>query len=92
MQAFPYFENQVDFLTQFTQKSYDILRVLSQLNMRLTQQLIEDSINANRQFLACSDPAQWGAIAMKQAEPVGEHLRNYQQQLMGALSGNQSPR
>lgn len=85
-----HFENQVNFFTELTQKNYDSLRKLSELNMHLAQQMIEDSMNMGRSMMSCSDPFQMTSAAMQQMQPATEHLRDYQQQLMGVLSGAQA--
>ena len=66
------------------------MRKLSELNMHLAQQMIEDSMNLSRSMLSCSDPFQMTSTAMNQIQPATEHLRTYQQQLMGVLSGAQA--
>jgi phasin family protein len=83
-------ENQVSFLTDLTQKTYESMRKLSELNMHLAQQMIEDSMNWSRSMLSCSDPFQMTSTAMNQIQPATEHLRTYQQQLIGVLSGAQA--
>jgi phasin family protein len=83
-------ENQVNFFTEFTHKSYDALRRLSQINLRLTQQLLEDSVDTGRAMLNCADPFQLGATAMRQVEPVARHMQSYQEELMRVLTGAQS--
>jgi phasin family protein len=82
-------ESQVNFLTEFTQKSYDSMRKVSELNMHLAQQMIEDTMNMGRSMMSCSDPFQMTSAAMNQLQPATEHLRSYQQQLMGVLAGVQ---
>jgi len=82
-------ENQVTFMTELTQKTYDSIRKLSELNMHLAQQMIEDSMNMGRSMMSCSDPFQMTSTAMNQIQPATEHLRTYQQQLMGVLAGAQ---
>jgi len=82
-------ENQVNFMTELSQKTYDSMRKLSELNMHMAQQMIEDSMNMGRSMMSCSDPFQMTSAAMNQIQPATEHLRTYQQQLMGVLAGAQ---
>ncbi|WP_167759781.1 phasin family protein [Massilia horti] len=96
MQAYPnnpalrgHLESQVNFLSELTQKTYDSMRKLSELNMHLAQQMIEDSMNMGRSMMQCSDPFQMTSTAMNGLQPATEHLRTYQQQLMGVLAGAQ---
>jgi phasin family protein len=82
-------ETQVNFFTELAHRSYDSARKLSELNLRLAQQLIENSVDTGRQMLTCSDPYQATAMAVRQFEPVAHYLRSYQQQLLGLLAGAQ---
>lgn len=80
---------QVTFMTELTRRSYDSVRKLSELNLHFAQLLMQDSVAATRQVLACSDPLQMPSTMANAAQPVAEHLRNYQQQLIGMLTGTQ---
>jgi phasin family protein len=82
-------ETQVNFMTEMTQKTYDSVRRLSELNMQMAQTLIEDTMNISRSMMQCSDPFQMTSAAMNQIQPAAEHLRSYQQQVMGLLAGAQ---
>lgn len=83
-------ETQVNFLTELSHRTYDSVRKVSELNMRFTQQFIEDSMNFGRELMNCSDPFQVTSTAINQLQPATEHLRSYQRQLMGVLSGAQA--
>lgn len=83
-------ETQVNFLTELSQKSYDSVRKVGELNMHLAQQMIEDTMNMGRALMNCSDPFQVTSTAISQLQPATEHLRSYQQQLMTVLSGTQA--
>jgi phasin family protein len=80
------FDAQVGYLATLSQRGCDLVARLSELNMQLARQTIDDVIDTGRQLAACSDPFQLGATAMHGWQPVGEHLRNYQQNLMGVLA------
>jgi hypothetical protein len=83
-------ETQVNMLTELSHRTYDSVRQVSELNMRFTQQLIEDSMTLGRELMNCSDPFQMTSTAINQMQPASEHLRTYQRDLMGVLSGVQS--
>lgn len=83
-------ESQVNFLTELSSKTYDSMRRVSELNMHLAQQMIEDSMNMGRELMHCSDPFQMTSTAIHQLQPCTEHLRDYQRELMGVLSGAQA--
>ena len=82
-------ESQVNFMTELTHKTYDSVRKLSEMNLRLAQSLIEDGVATGRRMLACNDPAQVSALAMGQMQAVGEQLRRYQQQWLSMMAGVQ---
>ena len=85
-----HFETQVNFFTELAHRSFDSARKLSELNLRLGQQLLEESIDTSRQMLACTDPYQVSTLALRQVEPLAQHLRAYQQQLMALVAGAQA--
>jgi phasin family protein len=83
-------ESQVNLITELSHRTYDSVRKVSELNMQYTRQLIEDSMNLGRELMNCSDPFQMTSTAINQMQPATEHLRTYQRQLMGVLSGVQA--
>lgn len=85
-----HFETQVNFFTELAHRAFDSARKLSELNLRLGQQLMEESLATSRQMLSCADPFQMSTLALRQVEPVGQHLRAYQQQLMSLVAGAQA--
>ena len=82
-------ENQVKVMTELSQKTYDALRRLTELNLRTAQQTIEDSIDASRKLMSCTDPMQLAGTAMNQLQPLADRVRDYQQQLMSVITGAQ---
>lgn len=83
-------ESQVDFINEFTQKMYDTLRQLSEMNLKLSRQAIEGAVHASREMLSCTDPMQFTQVAMKQIQPATERIRAYQQHLLSVLAGAQA--
>ncbi len=80
---------QVSFMTELSRRTFDSVRRLSELNLHFAQLLMQDSVSAARQVLACSDPLQMASTLTKATQPAAEHLRSYQQQLVGMLTGAQ---
>lgn len=80
---------QINFLTDFTHRTCDSLRKLNELNLQYAQQMVQDSADASRSVLSSTDPYQLAAAFAKAAHPASEHLRLYQQNLFGVLSGAQ---
>jgi phasin family protein len=83
-------ETQINFFTELAHRSFDSARRLSELNLRLGQQLMEDAIDTGRQMLSCTDPYQMSTLAMQRMEPLAQHLRAYQQQLAALAAGAQA--
>ena len=82
-------EAQFYFMTELTRTSFDSMRQLSALNMQFVQQVMQDSAEASRQLAACRDPVQFAIVAANAAQPLVSHLRSYQEQLIGMLTGAQ---
>jgi phasin family protein len=80
---------QVNFMTEMTRRTYDTIRKLSELHLNLAQQILQDGTEASRRLLSCRDPFQVVAAAATSAQPVTDHLRDYQQQLFSMFSGVQ---
>lgn len=80
-------EAQVNFITELTRTTFDSIGKLSALNLHLAQQVMQDSAEVSRQLAVCRDPVQFATIASTAAQPVVQHLRSYQQQLIGMLTG-----
>jgi hypothetical protein len=85
-----HFESQADFMHEFSQKAFDTLRQVSEMNLKLARQEIEGALYASREIMGCSDPMQMVQAAMRQIPPAAERLRSYQQHLMSVLSGGQA--
>jgi len=83
-------EAQVGYLSTLSRQGYDLLARVSELNMQLAREALDDAIATGQQLAGCSDPLQLGAVALRGMQPAGEHLRNYQQQMMTALAEAQS--
>jgi hypothetical protein len=80
------FDAQASQLASQSQRNFELLMRLSELNLQLARHAIETALDAGRQMSACRDPQQLTAVAMHGWQPLGEHLRNYQQSLMGVLA------
>lgn len=80
---------QVSLMTDMAGKMYDAVQRITELNLQLAQQLITDTMAASRHLMAATDPVEWSAAAVASGVPASEHLRSYQQKLMGVLAGTQ---
>ena len=66
---------QANFMTELTRRSYESVRKLSELNLQFAQQLMQDSVAATRQVLACSDPLQMASTLANATQPAEVVLR-----------------
>jgi phasin family protein len=99
MQSFPslatapalksYIESQLVFMTELSIKMCDSARKVSELNIKLTQQLIDDGIASSRQLIHTADAVEFASAAMAVHQPMAERLRHYNQQLLSLLAGTQ---
>jgi phasin family protein len=85
----PGFDAQANFFTELTRGAYAFARQLGELNLRLTQQLMEDAAEASRQVMACTNPVQALTVAAGAGQPAVEHLYNYQQRVASLVAGVQ---
>lgn len=81
---------QLEFVTTLAQRSVELMARMSELNLQITRQALETTLDTGRQLAACTDPMQLAPTAMRGWQPLGEHLRNYQQALMGVLAEAQT--
>lgn len=81
---------QVSLLTDVAGKMVDALHRITELNMKLAQELVDDSLSASRQVIAAAGPAECCAAMAAGSVPVTDHLRSYQQQLLNVLAGTQA--
>jgi phasin family protein len=80
---------QVSLLTDVAGKMYDAIHRITELNLRLVQELMDDSMSASRQVISSSGPTECCAAMVASSVPASEHLRAYQQQLLNVLAGTQ---
>lgn len=83
-------EAQVGFLSALSLRAVDTMQRLNELNMQLARQLSDAGFAACREALACQDPAQMAAVAIRQLQPNGGHLRDYQHSLFGVMAEAQA--
>jgi phasin family protein len=83
-------ESQVEFTNQLLHKTLETVHQLSEINLKLSRQIIEGSIHASREMLACTDPIQMSQVAMKQLQPHTERIRAWQQHVVAMLAGVQA--
>ncbi|MFD2365873.1 TIGR01841 family phasin [Pseudoduganella sp. GCM10020061] len=80
---------QVSLMTDMAGKMYDAIHRITELNLKLAQQLVDDSMAATRQVISSAGPIECCAALVASSVPASEHLRTYQQQLMNVVAGTQ---
>ena len=83
-------ESQLSFTHAIADQSFNLLRQVSEMNLKLARQEIEGALYTGRDIMACSNPMQMVQAAMRQIPPAAERLRSYQQHLLSVLSGGQA--
>ena len=74
-------EAQLNFATELSRKMFDTAQKISELHLRLAQDLFQEWSNAGQQLLCARDTGEFMSTAAAQLQPGGEKLRQYQQQL-----------
>lgn len=81
---------QVGAIAALSQRSCALLARLSELNLQMARHIVETAFDTGRQLAACTDPLQFMPTAMRGWQPLGEHVRSYQQGLMGVTAEAQT--
>ena len=74
------------FYTDMSQRTLEALQRLSELNMQLMRDLMEEAGTSSQRFMASKDSAQLASSATSLFNPGAEALRNYQRHLAEILS------
>lgn len=81
-------ETQVDFLHQVSRHTVDTFKQVSDLNLHMLRQQLDDSVRLGRALASCNDPAQMGAMAMRAIPPAADAWRTWHSSLMSALTAS----
>jgi phasin family protein len=79
-------EVQMTFINELSRKMFDAAQKISELNMQVAQELLEEFSNTNQQLITANDPGQFASIASNQIQPTTERLRNYQQRISSLMA------
>lgn len=85
-----HFDAQYALLSDMSQKMFDTVQRINELNMQAAQNVFADSLNNAQQVLVAKDPYEALSIAASQAQPVADKVRAYQQQLADIASRTQA--
>ncbi|WP_170976772.1 phasin family protein [Massilia sp. HP4] len=81
---------QVGAIATLSLRGCELLARFSELNLQMARHVVETAFDTGRQLAACTDPLQFVPTAMRGWEPLGEHVRNYQQGLLGVTAEAQT--
>lgn len=81
-----HWQAQLHFAADLSRKLVDTAQQVSELNLRLSQEILEEFNKNNQQMLSAHDPAQLLALAVGQMQPAGDKLQRYQQQLSRVIA------
>ncbi|MDY0976909.1 phasin family protein [Massilia sp. CFBP9012] len=81
---------QANLLATLSQRSHELLARLTDLNLQMARHVVETALDTGRQLAACTDPLQVAPTAMRGWQPLGEHVRAWQQGLMGVMAEAQT--
>jgi len=81
---------QANQLATLSQRSHELLARVTDLNLQMARHFVETALDTGRQLAACTDPLQLTPTAMRGWQPLGEHVRVWQQGLMGVMAEAQT--
>jgi len=82
--------SQANLVATLSQRSQELLARWSELNLQMARHFVETALDTGRQLAACTDPLQLAPTAMRGWQPLGEHVRAWQQGLMGVMAEAQT--
>ena len=72
---------QCNFATELSRKMFDTAQQLSELHLRLAQDLLQEWSGASQQLLCARDTDEFMSLAAARLQPGGSQLQQYHQQL-----------
>lgn len=84
------FEAQLSLITALTNKAFEGVEKVVDLNLNIAKASLEESNSAAKQFLSAKDPQEWLSLAAAQAQPNAEKALAYGRHLASIASGVQA--
>lgn len=84
------FEAQLALITTLSNKAFESVEKMVDLNLNVAKASLEESTSAAKQFLAAKDPQEWLSVAAAQAQPNAEKALAYGRHLATIASGVQA--
>jgi phasin family protein len=82
-------EAQYSLMSDMSQKLFDTVQKINELNIQVAKTVLEESLNNVQQVLVAKDPYEALSIAASQAQPAAEKVRAYQQHLTNIAARTQ---
>jgi phasin family protein len=82
-----YMEAQMSLFTDLSKKLFDSAQRISELNMQVTQTILEESLKGSHELLCAEDSSDFISIAATQLQPVAEKLRTYHHDFTNIAAG-----
>ncbi len=82
-------EAQLSFVTDLSNKMYDAMQQISELNLRYLQTCMEQLADGGRQLVAAKDPGEFMSATATQLQSATERWRNYEQQVIEFAANTQ---
>jgi phasin family protein len=82
-------EAQYSLMSDMSQKLFDTVQKINELNIQVAKTVMEESFNNVQQVLVAKDPYEALSIAASQAQPAAEKVRAYQQHLTNIAARTQ---
>lgn len=84
-----YMNAQYALLSDMSQRAFQSVQRINELNIQIAQSVMEDSLKSVQQVMVAQDPYEAASIAAAQAQPAAEKLRDYQQELTNIAANTQ---
>ena len=74
-------DSQFSFFVDMSKRMFDGVQRISELNMQIAQNVMEEAINGSHQLMESNNPHEYLAAAVGQLQPMPDRMRSYQQKL-----------
>jgi phasin family protein len=84
-----YFQSQFSMYSDLTKQFFNAAQKVNELNIQVTQTLIDEALSNTQQVLSAKDPTEVLSVIAGQAQPNAEKVRAYQQHLTDIAANTQ---
>jgi phasin family protein len=82
-------EAQLSFMNDITKRVFDTAQRISELNLHLAQNFLEEIATTNQQLLTAKDASEFASVAAAHVQPSTEKLREYHHRLNSIIANAQ---